>query len=116
MKFATPIAGAILLFCTIPAPAHHSLEAQYDPTRSVTLKGTLTKMDWSNPHVRFFVDVTNGDKTVNWTVEMGSPNAQLMEGWKIDSFRVGDRVTVSVYPARDGSSIGFIRKITKGFH
>ena len=116
MKTARLILIAILLLSALPLPAHHSLEAQYDPTRTVTLRGTLTRADWSNPHVTFFLDVKQAQEAVNWRVEMGSPNAQLLEGWKIDSFRVGDRITVIINPARDGSHFGFAKKISKGFH
>ena len=106
------IAGFVLLTAT-PAFAHHSLEAQYDPDHPITLNGTLTKVDWSNPHVHFFVDVADAAQTVTWQVELGSPNAQLRGGWKLDTFKPGDRVVVSVYKARDGSHIGFARKIAK---
>jgi hypothetical protein len=59
------------------------------------------------------MDVADADQTVNWDVEMGSPNAQLLGGWKIDTLKPGDRVIVSVYRARDGSHAGFARKITR---
>jgi Family of unknown function (DUF6152) len=101
------------LLAVMPLAAHHSLEAQYNPNKQVTLKGTITKVDWSNPHVRFFLDVMNTAETVHWRVEMGSPNTQLLEGWKIDTLKPGDRVVVSIYPARDGSNYGFAKKLTK---
>ena len=103
----------VALSIALPAVAHHSLEAQYDPNHTITINGTLTKIDWSNPHVHFLVDVMGPGQSGTWDVEMGSPNAQLRGGWKIDTFKPGDRVTVSVYQARDGSRIGFARKITK---
>jgi len=102
-----------VLFVSVPLFAHHSLEAEFDPTQTVTLQGTVTKVDWSNPHVHMLMKVMNGAQTVSWEVELGSPNAQLLEGWKIDTLKPGDRVVVSAYPARDGSKIGFARKITK---
>jgi hypothetical protein len=101
------------LWIAAPLLAHHSLEAEYDPTRLVTLQGTVTKVDWSNPHVHLFVNVMDAVRTVNWEVELGSPNAQLLEGWKIDTLKAGDRVVVDAYRARDGSNTGFARKITK---
>jgi hypothetical protein len=103
----------VALSIALPAFAHHSLEAQYDPNHTITISGTLTKIDWSNPHVHFLVDVMESGQSGTWDVEMGSPNAQLRGGWKIDTFKPGDRVVVSVYQARDGSHIGFARKITK---
>ena len=105
--------GLIPLLAALPARAHHSLEAAYNPNESTTLRGTVTKVDWSNPHVHFFLDVMDSSHTENWEVEMGSPNAQLLGGWKIDTLKAGDRVTVSVYRARDGSHVGFAKKIAK---
>ena len=115
MRFRVPIlvVAMVVLFRAAPVLAHHSLEAEYDPKQVVTLTGTITKADWSNPHVHFLMDVKDGDRTVNWQVEMGSPNAQLLGGWKIDDFKTGDRVKVSLYRARDGSNVGFARKVTK---
>ena len=106
-------AGMIMLLRAAPVLAHHSLEAEYDPKQVVTLTGTITKADWSNPHVHFLMDMKDSQSLVSWRVEMGSPNAQLLEGWKIDSLKAGDRVTVSLYRARDGSHIGFARKVTR---
>jgi len=115
MKSPLPVlvAGLVLLFRPAPVAAHHSLEAEYDPRQMVTLTGIITKTDWSNPHVHFLMNVMDAQKTVSWQVEMGSPNAQLLAGWTIDKFKVGDRVTVSLYRSRDGSEIGFARKISK---
>jgi len=108
--FRLPVLVVTLI---VPALAHHSLEAQYDPKQSITVTGTITKTDWSNPHVHFFMDVKEGDRTVNWQVEMGSPNAQLLSGWKIEDLKPGDRVKVSLYRARDGSNLGFARKVAR---
>lgn len=113
MRGNWPVLILSALGMVMPAFAHHNLEAQYDPSHPITLNGTLSKINWSNPHVHFFVDVMDADQTVTWEVELGSPNAQLLGGWKIDTFKPGDRVVVSVYRARDGSHIGFARKITK---
>jgi len=107
-------AFVILLFAAIPVLAHHSLEAAYNPHDTVKLDGIVTKVDWSNPHVHFFIDVKNAKDVVNWQVELGSPGAQILRGWKIDTVRPGDRVIVSAYRARDGSNLGFARNITKG--
>jgi Family of unknown function (DUF6152) len=115
MRFAFTIliAGIMALAVAAPLCAHHSLDAIYDPKQIVTLTGTITKTDWSNPHVHFFFDVMDASRTVIWQVEMGSPNAQLLSGWKIDTLKAGDRVKVSLYKARDGSNAGFARKVTK---
>jgi hypothetical protein len=103
----------VALSIALPALAHHSLEAQFDPNHTVTINGTLTKINWSNPHVHFLVDVMEPGQSGTWDVELGSPNAQLRGGWKIDTFKPGDRIVVNAYQARDGSHIGFARKISK---
>ena len=110
-KAAILIAGVILLLVSTTALAHHALQTQFDTNRTITLTGAVTKMDWSNPHVRLYLEVKGESKTVTWELYMASPNQQIMNGWKIDTYRRGDHVTVEAYPARDGSSVGFARKI-----
>ena len=95
-------------FCLVLAPvlvqAHHSFAAQYDSTKQVTLQGTISKVEWMNPHVYFYVDVPDeGGKVVNWAVEGGAPNVLYREGWKPTSLKAGDRVTILGSLARDGS-------------
>jgi len=107
------VACISILSATVPVLAHHSLEAAYNPNQSITLTGTVTKIDWSNPHVHFFIDVKDPDHTANWEVELGSPNAQILGGWKIDTVKPGDRVTVTVYRARNGTNLGFAKKLAR---
>ena len=102
-----------ILSAAVPLLAHHSLEAAYNPNQSITLTGTVTKIDWSNPHVHFFIDVKDADHTANWEVELGSPNAQILGGWKIDTVKPGDRVTVTLYRARNGTNLGFAKKLAR---
>ena|SRR5580692_1560596 len=111
-KQAVLIAGVSLLFLPAAAFAHHALDSQFDTKRTITLTGAVTKIDWSNPHVRLYVDVKNESNTVNWEVDLGPPNLQIMNGWKIDTYRRGDLVKVDAYPARDGSNIGYGKKVT----
>jgi hypothetical protein len=112
------------LLAAIPTYAHHRLELVYDQNRPIILKGTVTKVDWSNPHVRLYIDGKEDlgkedlgkeelGSQMMWNLEMGSPNSLLRTGWKIDTFRRGDHVTVNVYPARDGSSLGYAIKVTR---
>jgi len=103
--------ASILLIAPAAALAHHALQTQFDIQRTVTLTGVVTKMDWSNPHVRLYLQVKGQSKTVNWELFLGSPNQQIMSGWKIDTYRRGDHVSVDAYPAKDGSSVGFARKV-----
>lgn len=92
--------------------AHHSFAAQYDRTKSITLKGTVTKVEWANPHIYFYLDVTTPDgKVENWAVEGGAPNALYRNGWRKDSLQVGNVVTVDGWLAKDGSRLANMRTV-----
>jgi Family of unknown function (DUF6152) len=96
-----------------PALAHHSLSSQFDLMQSIMLTGTVARVDWSNPHVRLYLD-TNGSGSsdvMHWELEMSSPNQLILHGIKFDNLRRGDRITVTAYPARDGSNLGYAQKI-----
>ena len=98
-----------------PALAHHSLSKQFDLMRSVMLTGTITRVDWANPHVRLYLD-TNGSgpsDVMHWELEMSSPNLLVLHGIRIDNLRRGDRITVSAHPARDGSNLGYAQAISR---
>jgi hypothetical protein len=93
--------------------AHHGLETQFDTKKTSTLTGTVQRIDWSNPHVRLYVEVREpNDAAAVWEMDMGSPNLQMMNGWKIDTYKKGDLVTVVFYPAKDGSNVGYGRKVS----
>ena len=97
----------------VPMLAHHSFDAEYDRTKTIVLKGVVTKVEWTNPHARFYVNVTDeGGKVVNWNLEMGSPNSLTRAGWKRDALKVGDEVTVNASLAKDGSKMANARNIT----
>lgn len=86
--------------------AHHSFAAQYDRDKPITLKGAVTKMEWANPHIYFYIDVADtGGRTVSWAIEGGAPNTLYRAGWRRDSTKVGDVVTVDGFLARDGSKL-----------
>ena len=86
--------------------AHHSFAAQYDREKPITLKGAITKMEWANPHIYFYIDVAQtGGATANWAIEGGAPNTLYRAGWRRDSAKVGDLVTVNGFLARDGSKL-----------
>ncbi|HEY6346646.1 MAG TPA: DUF6152 family protein [Bryobacteraceae bacterium] len=95
-----------------PALGHHSLSQQFDLMQSIMLTGTVTKVDWSNPHVRLYLDTGSARSDVmHWELEMSSPNQLILHGIKFDNLRRGDRITVTAHPARDGSNWGFAQKI-----
>jgi Family of unknown function (DUF6152) len=95
-----------------PALAHHSFAAQYDREKPITLSGTVTKVEWMNPHVYFYMDVKQGERVVNWAIEGGAPNSLYRNGWRRDSLKVGDSVTVEGWLAKDGSSLANMRTAT----
>ena len=98
-------AGMLVLAAGAPLAAHHSFAAEFDGTKPVTLKGTVARMEWTNPHAWLHVDVKGGDgKVVSWMVEGGAPNALLRRGWNKNSVPSGTAVIVEGFRARDGSN------------
>jgi len=109
------LSGILLALGAAPALAHHSFAAEYDSTKPVTLKGSITKMEWQNPHARFYVDVTDETgKVTNWEFELGSPNGLMRRGWTRNSLKPGDTVSVEGYLAKDGSKLANARNVTLG--
>ena len=100
-------ASAFLAVCTaVPLVAHHSFAAQYDRSKPKTLTGPVTKVEWINPHARFFVDFKEPDgKINNWEVELGPPAMLMRNGWTRTSLVVGEQVTVNGSLAKDGSHL-----------
>jgi hypothetical protein len=102
----TGLIAASLMVAAVPALAHHSFSAEYDRAKTVQLKGTVTKVEWMNPHARFYLDVKDdGGKTTNWEFELGSPNGLMRQGWTRNSLKVGDVVSVNGSQAKDGSNL-----------
>jgi hypothetical protein len=100
------VAGVGLFLCTVPMLAHHSFSAEYDRAKTVELKGTVTKVEWMNPHARFYVDVKDdANKVTNWEFELGSPNGLMRQGWTKNSLKEGDVVQVNGSRAKDGSNL-----------
>jgi hypothetical protein len=108
------VAGGTVLFAAFPVLAHHSLASEFRTNQNVTLKGTVTRVEWSNPHARLYLDAhSENGEVMKWDFELASPNLLTLHGWKIDTVRRGDRVTVDAYPARDGSNRAYATKISK---
>jgi len=112
-KASQLVASLGLLVAALPAFAHHSFQAEYDADKPVTLKGTVTKVEWTNPHARFYVDVKDeSGKVTNWNLELASPNGLMRQGWTRHSLKVGDVVTVTGAMAKDGSNMANARTVT----
>jgi hypothetical protein len=105
---------AALAMATGIASAHHSFSAEFDAQKPFKMTGTVTKVEWQNPHTYFFIDVTDEKtgKVTNWGMEMGSPNGLMRAGWSRNTMKTGDKVTVEGSLAKDGSSTGNARSVT----
>ena len=104
-KIAAVLVGVGLLLAVRPIVAHHAFAAEFDADKPVTLTGTVTKIEWTNPHTWFYIDVKDQTgKVANWGLEMGSPNGLMRNGWTRNSMKIGHEVTVEASRARDGSN------------
>jgi hypothetical protein len=105
--------GLSLVLAGTPLLAHHSFAAEYDAKKPVKLKGIITKVDWMNPHVYFYIDVEDEKGNItNWAFEMGPPNGLQRAGWTRNTMKIGDEVIVDGSMAKDGSKGGNARSVT----
>ena len=122
IRFARHLSGwgpALMALAAISgtgvAVAHHSFAAQYDNKKPVTMSGVVTSVEWTNPHVYIYVDVTDAKtkKVTNWGFEMGPPHMLQKAGWKRNSLKIGEVVEVDGWLARDGSNTANSRRVTR---
>ncbi len=116
MSIRSVIALAAGLACVVAAvstAAHHSFAAEFDANKKVTITGTVTRIEWMNPHARFYVDVKDETgKVANWDFELASPNGLMRRGWTRSSLKVGDVVTVVAYGAKNAPYVANASSIT----
>ena len=104
-------AGALL--STGSASAHHSFAAEFDRALPITVTGTVTKVEWMNPHARFYIDAKDDQgKIVNWDFELASPNGLMRRGWTRNSMKLGDIVTVTGHRAKNSPHVGNASTVT----
>ena len=104
MRVPLLVMSACWLVTASPVLAHHSFAAEFDSTKTVTLKGSVTKLEWANPHIWVYLDTKDDRNNVeHWQCEGGPPNTLMRNGWSKDSLKFGDQVTIDGFLAKDGS-------------
>ena len=112
LSFALAL-GVGSILATVPLSAHHSFAAQFDRSKPITLTGPVKKVDWINPHARFFVEAKDAEgKVALWEVELGAPAMLMRNGWTRNSLKIGDVVTVNASRAKDGSNLANATTVT----
>jgi hypothetical protein len=112
-RLALVAVGIGMVIAARPLIAHHSFAAEFDAAKPFTLTGTVTKVDWMNPHSYFYIDVIDEQTkaVTNWAMELGSPNGLMRAGWTRNTLKVGDEVTVEGSLAKNGSPTGNARSV-----
>src|ERR1700733_12750864 len=113
MRFRSTLVAILLglLLAGTPRSAPRSVCAEFELSKRITLQGRVPKIEWMNPHVYLYVDVAADGKTANWACETAGPNTLARQGWSRMSLKIGDRVTVVGYRARDGAYVASAREV-----
>jgi len=112
IRLLAVLVATMALTSAMPVFAHHSFAAEFDSTKTVSLTGVVTKVEWMNPHTYFYIDVRDeSGKVANWACEMGSPNGLTRQGWTRNTLRVGMKVTMDGTRAKDGSTKANARNV-----
>lgn len=111
-SFASIVAAAFALGGVTASQAHHSFSAEFDRDKPITLTGAITKLEWTNPHARIYIDVTDADgKVTNWDFELGPPNGLMRQGWNRNSLPQGTVVTISGFLSKDQPNVANARSV-----
>ena len=104
--------AAVLAFCTATAShGHHSFAAEFDRNKPIELTGTVTKVEWTNPHARIYIDVEQDGKVVNWDFELGPPNGLMRQGWNRNSLQQGHVVKINGFLSKDQEHVANARSV-----
>jgi hypothetical protein len=109
-KVSFMVIGFAVAFAATSVMAHHSF-SMFDTAKRVTLNGSVTAFEWTNPHAYIEVDVGDNGNTKHWSVEMGSPSILMQSGWKFKDLKAGDKVTVTLNPLRNGQPGGLLIEV-----
>jgi len=114
MKFGAFMAGIGFLFLAVPLIAHHGFDTEYDANKKVKLTGVVTKVEWLNPHMRVYIDVSDAKGTVsNWNLELTSPNTVRRQGWGPKDLLPGEKVIFEAYAGKVIETRGALARISK---
>jgi len=107
------VAAALAVYSVTAIHAHHSFSAEYDRDKPIELTGTVTKLEWTNPHARIYIDVKDADgKVENWDFELGPPNGLMRQGWNRNSLREGHVVTIKGFLSKDQERVANARSVS----